>query len=332
MFKKVENPFLAIQNPEKTLSSSLFSHASGGLFKAAAENPFLPLKKTEDKAIAQSTSSLFSSSGNSLFSSSSSSKPSFSFQKLAPKEINREDEQHSSLFSLTKKSSLFAQHPGLDPANLLSSNAPEKTFLKVFTTTEDPTKRKAFLFLNKFESDVLFKVEGQEFPAHKYILSEKCKLFKNMFSSGMLESYSSVITIPETKASIFKAFLEYVYLGQTVLNEEMALNLMDLSERYIIGDLKAFCANCLHNYLSVDNCVRIFESACLYDAPSLKQKTLFFFQINCKRILEKHNLQDLPKMSHVYLWKIYSKYNPILGPPLSDLVVNQAFPSQSSFL
>ncbi len=148
----------------------------------------------------------------------------------------------------------------------------------------------------------------------------------------MLESYSSIITIPETKASIFKAFLEYVYLGQTVLNEDIALNLMDLSERYIIGDLKAFCENCLHNYLSIENCVRVFESACLYDAPSLKQKTIFFFQINYKKILEKHHLPDLPRMSHLYLLKIDSKYNPILGPTLSDLIVNKTFPTKSSFL
>ena len=148
----------------------------------------------------------------------------------------------------------------------------------------------------------------------------------------MLESHSSVIEIPDMKASIFKAFLEYVYLGQTVLNEDTALNLMDLSERYIIGDLKAFCENCLHNYLSIENCVRIFESACLYDTPSLKQKTIFFFQINYKRILEKYNLPDLPKMSHLYLLKIYSKYNPILGPALPDLIINKPFPTNASFL
>ncbi len=164
--KKTENPFLPAQKTEKTPSSSLFSLDSGSLFK------------TKEKAENKETSGLFSSSGNSLFSN----KPSFSFQKLAPKESSTE-ESRNSLFSLTTKSNLRVQHPGLDPTNLLSSNAPEKTFLKVFTTTEDPTKKKAFLFLNKTKSDVLFKVENQEFPAHKYILSEKCKFFKNMFSS-----------------------------------------------------------------------------------------------------------------------------------------------------
>lgn len=148
----------------------------------------------------------------------------------------------------------------------------------------------------------------------------------------MLESYSSVITIPETKASLFKAFLEYVYLGKTTLNEDLALNLMDFSEKYIIEDLKIACENCLHNYLTVDNCVKIFETACLYDAPSLKQKTIFFFQINYKKILEKYKLENLPKMTHRCLLKIYWKYNPILGPSVSELILNKTFQNRSTFL
>ena len=374
MFTKAESPkTVAIQNSEKTLSSSLFSQAPNNLFKKAenplnaedkstiqetnkttnslfsssgnslfdsslkkTENLFLTMKKTENRSIVQetksSTNSLLSSSASSLFGSSSTNKPNFSFQKSVSKETKGEEEARNSLFSSIKKSNLSVQNPGLDHTNLFSSNPSEKTFLKVFKTTEDPAKKKAFLFLNKFESDVLFKVEDQQFPAHKYILSERCRFFKTMFASGMLESYSSVIVIPDTKASLFKAFLEYVYLGQTVLNEDLALSLMDFSEKYIIADLKVACENCLHNYLTVDNCVRIFETSCLYDAPSLKKRTVFFFQINYKKILEKHSLDDLPMMSHRYLLKIYWEYNPILGPPVSELIVNKKLQAQSTFL
>ncbi len=139
----------------------------------------------------------------------------------------------------------------------------------------------------------------------------------------MLESYSSVITVPETKASIFKAFMEYVYLGKTVMNEEIALNLVDLAEKYIIDELKVACENFLPLYLTVENCMKIFEAACLYEISSLREKTLFFFQINSKKILEKHNLQDLSKLSHIHFLKVYWTSNPILGPSLSELIVNK---------
>jgi len=141
----------------------------------------------------------------------------------------------------------------------------------------------------------------------------------------MLESYSSVIEVPETKASIFKAFLEYVYLGKTVMNEEIALNLVDLAEKYIIEDLKVACENSLPLYLTVDNCAKIFETACLYGLSVLKEKTLFFFQLNSKEILAKHSLVDTPRLSYLYISKVDWKCNPILGPALPELVVNKTF-------
>ena len=137
----------------------------------------------------------------------------------------------------------------------------------------------------------------------------------------MLESHSSVIQINDTKASIFKAFLEYVYLGQTVLNEELALNLLDLAEKYIIADLKAACESCLQKVLTLDNCVKIFEAAYLYDALSLKKWTLFFFQINIKKIMERKDFEDLPKMSYLHILKIQWNEKVVLGSSLTELIV-----------
>ena len=57
-----------------------------------------------------------------------------------------------------------------------------KALQTVVVTPEDRI-RKALLFMNKSESDVVFKVEDQEFPAQKSILSERYKFFKNMFTS-----------------------------------------------------------------------------------------------------------------------------------------------------
>ena len=55
--------------------------------------------------------------------------------------------------------------------------------MKTVLVTPEDRIRKALLFMNKADSDVIFKVEDQEFPAQKSILSEKCKFFKNMWAS-----------------------------------------------------------------------------------------------------------------------------------------------------
>ncbi len=180
LFKATEKPSLftsqkikfEVKETENTKPKKISSP-----FQTQDKPLFTPqVRKTEIKETdSKPTNNLFSSaktSGSSLFGPTSKSKPSFAFEK----KTSQKDETHHSLFSQAKPK-IF------DASNLFSSNAQPKTFLKVFETPEDPTKRKAFLFLNKHESDVLFKVENEEFPAHKYILSEKCKFFKNMFES-----------------------------------------------------------------------------------------------------------------------------------------------------
>jgi len=182
-------------------------------------------------------------------------------------------------------------------------NPKAKALQKLFGMPDDPIN-KAMLFLNKLESDIVFKVEDQEFPAHKSILIERCQFFKNMFSSGMSESYSPVIEISDTTASVFKGFLTYVYLSTIVVDEELAIGLFEFSERYMIDEVKEACEDYLKEVLTVDNCSRIFEMACLHGAESLKNKTLGFFKANLRWITQRNDFEDLPKMSYVCLKKM----------------------------
>jgi len=184
------------------------------------------------------------------------------------------------------------------------TNAPKaKAIQRLFAMPEDPVNS-AMLFLNKHESDIVFKVEDQEFPAHKSILIERCKFFKNMFSSGMSESYLAVIEISDTTALVFKAFLTYVYLSMIVLNEELALRLFEFSERYLVVEVREACEDYLRDNITVDNCSRVFEMACLYDVVSLKDTALVFFKENLETITKRKGFDDLPKTSYVCLKKM----------------------------
>ncbi len=44
----------------------------------------------------------------------------------------------------------------------------------------------SFLFLNEEKSDIIFKVQDQTIPAHKQILIERSKYFKNLFNSTLI--------------------------------------------------------------------------------------------------------------------------------------------------
>jgi len=266
------------------------------------------------------TKDLFSSSANSLFSPlrtsslfGSSNKSNSLFQTpTKPK-----DQSASGLFSLAKTPAAFQPSKSTD---LFSSKTQSNN---LFSMSENPLTKKASLFLNKQESDVTFKVENEEFPAHKYILTEKCKFFKHMFASGMMESYSSVIEISDTKASVFRAFLEFLYLGKTGLNETLAVDLLGLADKYVLDDLRTFCENYLQKVLTLENCVRIFETACSYELTSLKELILSLFQKNLKKIMERTDFDEIPKISSIQVLKMYWEENSILGPPISKLFLEE---------
>ena len=202
LFKVAENPFLSMKRAEdkpeesKTMTNNLFSSKkedkpnTSGLFSVktgeskTTTNSLFSSKK-EDKLTTTATSSLFSSkteckpATSGLFSATlSSTKPTenslFSFS-AKPNFSSQKAEPENSLFGSAPK-----KQPESEINNLFSGKSQSRAFEAV---PNDPTKKKAMLFLNKLESDVTFKVEDQEFPAHKAILSEKCRFFKNIFSS-----------------------------------------------------------------------------------------------------------------------------------------------------
>ena len=159
--KSPENPFLSFKKTENTSSSNLAENQknielsenkpTGNPFlsikrtnNAFSENPFLLIKKTENQSL------------NNLFSTNISK---------------------NNLFANV---SLFKKEPEIE-AKSVSANSKSNSFLKMFPLHN---MEMGIFPLNKLESDVIFKVEGQEFAANKSILSKRCKFFKNMFSSN----------------------------------------------------------------------------------------------------------------------------------------------------
>ncbi len=60
------------------------------------------------------------------------------------------------------------------------------------------------LYNTKIFSDVVFEIEGEEISAHKATLASRSNYFMKMFTSGMSESHSAKISIPNMKPHIFK--------------------------------------------------------------------------------------------------------------------------------
>jgi len=149
------------------------------------------------------------------------------------------------------------------------------------------------LLADKNTADIVFKVEDQEFPAHKNILSFRSPYFKNAFSSNMIESHSNVISIENVKAKVFKALLKYIYVEDFEIEDEILEDLFKLSHEYNMTKLNKDCQKMIFKKISIENAVDYINLAEQYEAERLRKACLNFIADNLKEIIRTQNFKAL---------------------------------------
>ncbi|KAJ9603689.1 hypothetical protein H2200_011875 [Cladophialophora chaetospira] len=106
-----------------------------------------------------------------------------------------------------------------------------------------------------------------EYTAHEAVLVAKCPFFEKCFNSGMAESHSGVVELPEEDCETFDHFIEYIYGGK--LNSYTGLD--KDSDRVVNATMKdlalaeKFCMFDWHN-LVIDRLRKVWQEG--YIAPS----------------------------------------------------------------
>ncbi|CEJ05146.1 hypothetical protein RMCBS344292_19094 [Rhizopus microsporus] len=123
--------------------------------------------------------------------------------------------------------------------------------------------------------------DGKEIYVHQVILLSRWPHFKNMCTSGMFESVTKTIVMPEP-FDVVMAFLKYIY-GDTLDDSEpwqILCELLLLANLYQLHRLKKLCCQRLYtHHMSIESCGYIFEKAIMTDEIGLKWLTLkFMFQ------------------------------------------------------
>ena len=129
---------------------------------------------------------------------------------------------------------------------------------------------------NKSFSDVIFYVNGSEFPAHKVILASVSPVFSRMFSSEMKENIRNQVEMTETDPDVFNEMLRYIYTGKVEDLSDVAFDLCELANKYDIIGLRTICEQCLVSHLSVENVIHVLELADRHNASFLKNECIAY--------------------------------------------------------
>lgn len=144
-------------------------------------------------------------------------------------------------------------------------------------------------------TDVIFRVDGEEFNLHRNILAARSPVFLSMFSTEMVESIDGVVTLNDCEADIFKTFVTYLYTGKMEsLNEDNVFPLFEIANKYMTEDLLSICSEYLKKKnITMDNFSDVVLLIDMSGDESLMNSAANFFAENLWEIILSSTWQEL---------------------------------------
>ena len=83
--------------------------------------------------------------------------------------------------------------------------------------------------------DATLRIEGQDFAAHRCVLSAASPYFRSLFTSGFKENESAVVELQEIKsAAVASEALRFIYTGEVLINASNARDLFRVADYLIV--------------------------------------------------------------------------------------------------
>lgn len=146
-------------------------------------------------------------------------------------------------------------------------------------------KRNSILLKSGAMSDCLLLVNDgtivTKIPVHKYILGGCSEVFYDLFYKNNLQNLKEIAINYVSVKSLTK-FLEYLYTETIEFNMEIIGDLLKLSQRYEIKNLKEICGVFLISNLNQETAFSSLEKYCEFDLPN--------FESACLKIVRQNQL------------------------------------------
>ena len=136
--------------------------------------------------------------------------------------------------------------------------------------------------------------EGNEFKAHRNVLSAVSPFFAKLFQSEMKEKKEGIIRFEEISASILEGVLEFIYTGHVEIHDKQsAKDLIIVADFLLLVCLKTFAGRFLVQGLSNSDCISTFYFAEKYQCEELVAKTRKFVHENFASVAELDEFLEL---------------------------------------
>lgn len=146
----------------------------------------------------------------------------------------------------------------------------------------------------KILCDVTLRIEGEDFSAHRCVLSAASSYFRSMFTSGFKENESNVVELEEVKSpAAASEALRFIYTGEAFVNECIAQDLVKLADYLLIPRLKTDMSEYLKNSINTTNCLALGSFASQYDCKALKEAAIAYKFKNFVSVVKSDDFKAL---------------------------------------
>jgi len=157
------------------------------------------------------------------------------------------------------------------------------------------------IFGSKELSDVVLVTKTGELPAHKFILSARCEVFKKMFEHQFRENIDGKVPMEDHDADLVQEMLRYIYLGEVERLDTFAPQLLPLADLYELDELKKICLSAMFPAITADNAAEALIVADLFRVGDIKAAAIAFIRRNFEALSRAKKLRELKKKPELLL-------------------------------
>jgi len=136
--------------------------------------------------------------------------------------------------------------------------------------------------------------DGEEFKAHRNVLSEASPFFEKLLQSDMKENKEGVIRLEMLTGSLLQEILEFIYSGNVQMSSrENAKDLITAADFLFLPNLKKIAGRSLECSMTISNCISTYHFAEIYRCDELVAKAKTFIELNFASVAKSEEFLNL---------------------------------------
>ena len=141
--------------------------------------------------------------------------------------------------------------------------------------------------------DTTIKTEGEDFPAHRCVLTAASPYFRALFTSDFKENESSFVELKNINSAILSELLQFTYTGEAKTDSSNAQDLIMAADFLMLPSLKSKASSFLEGTISASNCLALESFASQFNCESLKQAAVTYTMENFLTVVKSDDFKSL---------------------------------------